>query len=84
MSLARAPLSSKMRITAVRGSDPAACRLMEMGVIEGAEVSVLRRAPLGDPLHIRIGDYELSLRNRDAERIDVTPVELGAGASRGR
>jgi ferrous iron transport protein A len=44
---------------------------MEMGVIEGTELEVIRRAPLGDPLQIRLGDYELSLRNSEAELIDV-------------
>jgi Fe2+ transport system protein FeoA len=46
-------------------------RLMEMGLIEGARVEVLGRAPLGDPLHIRLGDYELSLRCEEAELIDI-------------
>ena len=44
---------------------------MEMGLIEGTEVQVIRRAPLGDPLHVRVGDYELSLRASEAELIDV-------------
>lgn len=49
-------------------------RLMEMGLIEGAEVQVVRRAPLGDPLQVRLGDYELSLRTSEAELIDVAAV----------
>ena len=47
------------------------CRLMEMGLIEGACVEVVGRAPLGDPLHLRLGDYELSLRRAEAELIDI-------------
>ena len=46
-------------------------RLMEIGLIEGARVEVLGRAPLGDPLHLRLGDYDLSLRNDEAELVDV-------------
>jgi Fe2+ transport system protein FeoA len=44
---------------------------MEMGLIEGARVEVLGRAPLGDPLHLRLGDYELSLRMEEASLVDV-------------
>jgi len=44
---------------------------MEMGLIEGAELQLIRRAPFGDPLQLRLGDYELSLRSSEAELIDV-------------
>lgn len=47
---------------------------MELGVIEGAEVQVVRRAPLGDPLQVRVGDFDLSLRHSDAELIDVSEI----------
>ncbi len=74
MSLAHAPLATPLRVTGIDGSDSTSCRLMEMGMIEGVELSILRRAPLGDPLHIRVGDYELSLRSSDADLIDVAPL----------
>jgi Fe2+ transport system protein FeoA len=45
---------------------------MEMGFIQGAEVKVIRRAPLGDPLQVRIGDYDLSVRSSEASLIDVS------------
>ena len=74
MSLAQAPLSHTVRVTGIRGCGPMSYRLMEMGLIEGAEVRVLGRAPLGDPLHVRLGDYELSLRCDEAEMVDVTSL----------
>ena len=46
-------------------------RLMEMGMIPGTVVDVVRLAPLGDPLEIRLRGYHLSLRKRDAEQIWV-------------
>jgi len=46
-------------------------RLMEMGMIPGTVVDVVRFAPLGDPLEIRLRGYHLSLRKRDAEQIWV-------------
>ncbi len=74
MSLSHSRLASRVRVTGIRSNGAFAQRLMEMGVIEGAELHVLRRAPLGDPLHIRVGDCELSLRSADAEMIDVGPA----------
>jgi Fe2+ transport system protein FeoA len=46
-------------------------RILEMGLTEGEEVELVRRAPLGDPLEIRIRSYELSLRKTEAARIVV-------------
>ncbi len=71
MSLADVPLSKLVRVTGVRLHGPLSHRLMEMGFIRGAEVKVIRRAPLGDPLQVRLGDYDLSVRNSEAELIDV-------------
>lgn len=58
----------------VRGLDHEtgiATRLMEMGLFEGVHVTVLRRAPLGDPLEIQVGDYRLSLRRDEARHVRV-------------
>lgn len=49
----------------------ASVRLMEMGLFEGSRVTVLRRAPLGDPMEIQVGDYRLSLRRDEASLVDV-------------
>jgi ferrous iron transport protein A len=73
MSLAGVPLDTVFRVAGVRSGNPLSIRLMEMGWVEGAPVQVLRRAPLGDPLHVRLGDYELSLRASEAELVDVSP-----------
>ncbi len=74
VSLAQVHKAHPVRITKVHGDDPLTYRLMEMGLIEGAEVTVLGRAPLGDPLHVRLGDYELSLRAEEAALVDVTEL----------
>lgn len=47
---------------------------MELGLIAGTEVQVIRRAPLGDPMQVRVGDYELSLRRDDASLVDVASL----------
>ncbi len=71
MSLAHVPNASTVRVRGIRTDSTLAYRLMEMGLIEGAEVEVLGRAPLGDPLRVRLGDYELSLRAKEADLVDV-------------
>jgi Fe2+ transport system protein FeoA len=74
MSLAAAPLGKRFRIVGLRHGGLSPHRLMEMGFVEGMEVQVLRRAPLGDPLQLRLGDYELSLRSSEAAFIDVAAL----------
>ncbi|MGD0093328.1 MAG: FeoA family protein [Planctomycetota bacterium] len=46
-------------------------RLLEMGLYEGAEVRVVRFAPLGDPMEILVHGYNLSLRKAEAARVQV-------------
>jgi Fe2+ transport system protein FeoA len=55
-------------------------RLLEMGVFEGAELKVVRFAPLGDPMEIHIQGYNLSLRKAEA---NLVQVELLAAAGEG-
>ena len=74
MSLATAPISKRLRITGVRGTDQRSYRLMELGFIDGTEAEVIGRAPLGDPLHVRVGDFSLSLRVSEAALIDIAHV----------
>ncbi len=49
-------------------------KLLEMGITEGKQLKVLFRAPLGDPMAIDVGGYILSLRNSEAELIEVEPI----------
>ena len=46
-------------------------RLMELGVLPGTEVGVVRRAPLGDPIELRLRGYSLSIRREEASRVTV-------------
>ncbi len=46
-------------------------RLREMGALNGTEVTLIRRAPMGDPLEIRLRGYSLTLRSVDAEELLV-------------
>ncbi len=49
-------------------------RLFEMGVLPGTRVRVVRRAPLGDPIELRLRNYSLSIRREEAALIEVEPV----------
>lgn len=55
----------------VLGPSLMALRLMEMGLVPGASIAVVRTAPLGDPLQIKLRDYHLALRRTEAEMINV-------------
>jgi Fe2+ transport system protein FeoA len=59
------------RVAAIQGEDALVQRLMEMGLLEGQELEIISLAPLGDPLEIRLGDYRLSLRRREAARVQI-------------
>ena len=48
--------------------------LLDMGIIPGAKVTMIKSAPMGDPIEIRIHDYELTIRVDDAERIKIEKV----------
>lgn len=50
-----------------------ALRLQEMGIIPGESIRIIRRAPLGDPVEVKIKHYNLSLRESEAQLIRIRP-----------
>ncbi|MBR1456029.1 MAG: ferrous iron transport protein A, partial [Oscillospiraceae bacterium] len=67
------------RVTAVGGEGALRQHFLDMGVIPGAEVTMVKAAPLGDPVELRLHGYELTLRLADAEKIAAEPLR-GAAA----
>lgn len=59
---------SELRVTA-----DAKARLLEMGLLVGTTIQLVRFAPLGDPLEIKLRGYNLTLRRHEAEQILVVP-----------
>ncbi|HYP18074.1 MAG TPA: FeoA family protein [Opitutus sp.] len=55
-------------------SGPAFIRLREMGMSPGTRVTLVRTAPLGDPIEIKIRGYSLTLRKSEADHVLVEPV----------
>ena len=70
-------------ITKVKGRGAFRRRIIEMGFVKGKEVTVIKSAPLKDPVEFKIMDYEVSLRKNEAELIEViTPEEDSKKLSR--
>ena len=62
-------------VTAVGGEGALRQHFLDMGVIPGAFVTLVKLAPMGDPMELRIHGYELTLRLADAQKIDVERAE---------
>lgn len=75
MTLKDINLGDTVVITAVGGEGSLRQHFLDMGVIPGAEVTLTKFAPLGDPMELRIHGYELTLRLADAEKIAVSPPQ---------
>lgn len=61
-------------ITSVGGEGALRQHFLDMGVIPDTEIAVVKYAPMGDPMEVRLHGYELTLRLADAEQIEVVPV----------
>jgi len=71
MNLANLKPGEKGRITVIGAIGPLKRRLMDMGVLVGEVVKVVKVAPMGDPIEVFIKSYNLSLRKSEAEGIAV-------------
>jgi ferrous iron transport protein A len=70
-TLAELRAGERGRVVGVGGSDEASKRLMDLGLIRGTPVEVVRAAPLGDPIEVRLRGFMLTLRRSEAEHITV-------------
>ena len=75
MNLKELSAGETAKITAVGGNGALRQHFLDMGVIPGAEVTVVKFAPMGDPVELEIHGYELTLRLADAEQITIEPIE---------
>jgi len=64
----------KCIVVKVNAHGPFKKRLLEMGFIAGAEVEVVKFAPLKDPVEYLVKGYHVSLRHEEAKKIEVTPL----------
>lgn len=71
MTLAELAVGQNAIIKAVGGEGPLRLRFLDMGLIPHTQVTVIKVAPMGDPIEIRIRGYELTLRKEDAAQIEI-------------
>ena len=71
MTLKDLEIGSSAIITSVGGEGALRQHFLDMGVIPGAEVTLIKYAPMGDPMELRIHGYELTLRVADAAKIGI-------------
>lgn len=76
MTLKELELGSTAVVSVVGGEGSLRQHFLDMGVIPGAEVTLVKYAPMGDPMELRIHGYELTLRLADAAKIEVEPVKV--------
>lgn len=75
MTLKNLKIGESAVITRVGGEGALRQHFLDMGVIPGAEVTVVKFAPMGDPMELQIHGYELTLRLADADQIDIQPIK---------
>lgn len=64
-------VGERARIIQVKGGGGARKRLLDMGMVPGTILSVIKKAPLGDPVDFKVKGYNLSLRKQEAEMVVV-------------
>ncbi|HEX8636635.1 MAG TPA: ferrous iron transport protein A [Pyrinomonadaceae bacterium] len=72
MKLANLSVGAEAKVVEVVGRSAVTRRLMEMGVVPGVSVKVIKTAPFGDPIQIRVRGYSLAMRKTEAETIVVS------------
>ena len=75
MTLRDLEIGKSALVTAIGGEGALRQHFLDMGVLPGAEVTVVKYAPMGDPMELMIHGYSLTLRLADAEKITVEPVQ---------
>lgn len=74
IGLRQLQVGQRARICSVSASGEMGRRIRDMGLVPGAELAVIGRAPLRDPVALRIKAFTLTLRNSEADNITVSPI----------
>ena len=72
MTLATLNNGERGKVVALKGDNAVSKRLMEMGIVPGVSLRVIKSAPFGDPLEIRVLGYNLAVRKSEASQIEIT------------
>lgn len=71
MKFSELKIGEECRVVGFIGEGASVRRLMEMGIIPGVSIRLVKEAPLGDPIEIETRGYHLAIRRSDAELIEV-------------
>jgi len=74
ITLRRAQIDQKLRICTIEAHGEMGRRIRDMGLIPGVELTVVGKAPLKDPVALRLRDFTMTLRNSEADHIMVEPA----------
>ncbi|WP_405376605.1 ferrous iron transport protein B [Pseudobutyrivibrio sp.] len=80
MDLSKLNIGKTATVKAVGGSGALRQHFLDMGIIPGSDVSMIKYAPMGDPIEIRISGYELTIRLADAKQIEIDNIRDISGA----
>ena len=83
MTLKELEIGKSAVIKVVGGEGALRQHFLDMGVIPGAEVTVIKFAPMGDPMELQIHGYELTLRLAEAEQIEIKPIDKRSNSHAG-
>lgn len=70
-TLRDAKIGDTVKVKKLHGEGAVKRRIMDMGITKGIEVYIRKVAPLGDPVEVKVRNYELSIRKADAEMIEI-------------
>ena len=76
MTLAELKIGQTATILNVGGEGGLRQHFLDMGVLPGVPLTLVKYAPMGDPMELRVHGYELTLRRADARKIDVSPIAV--------
>lgn len=66
-----AKVGEQVTVAKIHGDGALRRRIMDMGITRGTSIQVVKDAPLGDPMELKLRGYHLSLRRKDAELVEV-------------
>lgn len=70
-TLKDARIGETVKVAKLHGEGAIKRRIMDMGITKGTEIKLEKLAPLGDPIEVKVRDYQLSIRKSDAALIEV-------------
>ena len=76
MNLKELEIGKSAVILSVGGEGALRQHFLDMGLIPGAEVTLMKLAPMGDPMELKIHGYELTIRLDDAEKIKIREIDI--------